>query len=180
MKSTVFNINDDLLKSENFFQDARDLIRDDDHFRSLISIINVTFRVRACFQKLGNIDDFNFDFLNQGYVKNNRTGEFFAIGVNPYDCEDGDIFMDFILEFPRETETEESDVQFAVGYVHDRILIKPLSSKNPKIYLRENVPSTEKIKRMGIPIHMSKGSQKFKSRPYVWANDIFKRSQSRI
>ena len=180
MKTAVFDIDNYLLTSENFFKDARDLIRDDDHLRFLISTINTTYRIRACFQKLGNLADFNFDFLDQGYVKNTRTGEFFAIGVNPYDYEDGDIFMDFILEFPRETETEESVVQFAVGYVHDRILINPLSSKNPKIYLREHAPSTDEIKRMGIPIHMSKGSEKFKSRPYVWAKDIFKCAESRI
>lgn len=175
MKSTVFNINDDLLKSENFFNDARNLIMDDKQLHSLISSIIDTHRIRACFQKLGKIDDFNFDFLDQGYVKNKLTGEFCAIEFKPYDYED-DILMDIGLNFPRETE----DIRLKIGYMCGRILIKPLSSKNPKIYLQENAASTDEIKRMGIPIRMSKGSDKFKSRPYVWANDIFKRHQSRI
>ena len=177
MKIPVFNINSNLIKSDNFFNDARNLIMDDKHLNSLISSIVDTYRIRECFQKLGNIDDFNFSFLDQGYVKNNHTGEFFAVRVNTYGYDD-DILMNFGLDFTH--ESEENDVQLKTGYMCGRIFINPLSSKNPKIYLQENASSTEKIKCMGIPIRMSKGSQKFKSRPYVWASDIFKRAKSRI
>ena len=178
MKIPVFDINNNLLKSENFFKDARDLIRDDDHLYFLISSIIDTYRIRQRFQKLGNLDDFDFNFLDQGYVKNIRTGEFFGLGIKPYHYDDSNVFMKFDLNLSR--ETKKNDISFLGGWDCEYIFITPLSSKNPKIYLREDAPSTDEIKRMGIPIHMSKGSQKFKSRPYVWANDIFKRSQSRI
>lgn len=177
MKKYAFNINSNLIKSDNFFNDARDLIINNRHLRYFISTINNTYRIRQCFQELGNLDDFDFNFIDQGYVKNKLTGEFFGVGYNPHDY-DGDIVMKFGLNFTH--ETDENDVQFSIGFVCERIFINILSSKNPKIYLQENAASTDEIKRLGIPIHMSKGSQKFKSRPYVWAKDIFKRAKSRI
>lgn len=181
MKSIAFNINNYLLTSENFFKDARNFIMFDNRLHSLISTIITTYRIRARFQKLGNLDDFDFKFIDQGYVKNKLTGEFFAVGVKPHDFDDEEnIFMDFGLNFARETEMEENNVQLEMEYLCEEIFINPLSSKNPKIYLRESAPTTDEIKVMGIPIRMSTGSEKYKPRPYVWAKDIFKRSETRI
>lgn len=178
MKIPVFDINNNLLKSENFFQDARDLIRDDEHLNFLISSIIDTYRIRQRFQELGNLDDFNFDFLDQGYVKNELTGEFFGLVIKPYHYDDSNVFMKFDFNLSR--ETKKNDITFLGRWDCEYIFINPLSSKNPKIYLREDAPTTDEIKLMGIPIHMSKSSEKYKPRPYVWAKDIFKRSQSRI
>ena len=123
-------------------------------------------------------DEYILDFINMGYIFNLTTNEVEKIEFDTWAfCPDEVMSYIFCRIVTREEHGDE------LGDLLDMELptyrTKTLKSKNPKIYLYSE-PSTEKIKRLGIPIHMSKGSRKFKSRPFVWASDIFKRAKSRI
>lgn len=155
----------DLIKTDDFENEARRLISSTRLDEAIFKISSANL-IREKIKQLGNLHDFMFSFLDEGLIRNTLTGEYFKVDFKTNDTQNANIEINIF------GTSKENNLNIKSSWAGIDVTLTPIKSKNPKIYVREKSNVTFAARYFGVPIHMSKESKKFKSRPFIWANDL--------